>query len=94
MWTKGHRKRLREIVGLVDLPVLGRPVRLRWRETALDVPEPAVWARVVRRTGPGDWSGTCVVDIEGRSLGDHPGGPVWVALSMRSLQNLGVGGIR
>ena len=33
VWSKGDR-----VVGLVDLPAFGRPVRLLWRKTPLDVP--------------------------------------------------------
>ena len=41
VWSKGFRT-----VVLVDLPAFGRPVRLRWRKRALDVPEPWVCAPV------------------------------------------------
>ena len=83
VWSKGYRS-----VVLVDLPAFGRPVRLGWRKTAVDVSEHRLCAQVVHRTRPHDWSPTGVVDIPSGEVGDHRG------RSTRSPQNLVVGGIR
>ena len=68
VWSKGFRTSV-----LVDLPAFGRPVRVGVAETSLDVSESWVCAQIVRRARPHDWSGTGVVDIGGRPVGDRPG---------------------
>ena len=65
VWSKGDRP-----VGLVDLPVFGRPVRLWWRITPLDVCGSVLWCRVFCGTGSVGGAGAGLVDVSRWAVGD------------------------